>query len=325
MSNVNDKAYREQNTGGKVSIPYWREEKSNGRNKGKIGKYGVDMRERGAYDTRNKLNDLTGKEWTYFLRSVIVQAYPPTIKNGVGFDLRKIHPSPKPPQLMKEFISFFTKADEWILDPFVGVGGSLLGASLCDQPRHGVGIDLNQAYLDAYREVCKTENLTEELTICGDAADVLTSHESILNKEFDFIITDPPYSNMMTRPKQGQKKRLYGKSDPTPFTDDPRDIGNLEYSAFLSSFGVIMKAAVNRLRLGKYAVVFCRDLQPKPGQPNMLHADIVNELRKIHCLEYRGLKIWYDQANNLYPFGYPYAFVSHQLHHYILIFRKESE
>lgn len=37
-----------------------------------LGPNSVDMGERGTYDKRNKLNDLTGKEWVYFTNSVSV-------------------------------------------------------------------------------------------------------------------------------------------------------------------------------------------------------------------------------------------------------------
>ncbi|MCM3631144.1 site-specific DNA-methyltransferase [Paenibacillus glycanilyticus] len=308
-----------------VEAPFWRTEKSKGRNKSKApGKNGIDLGERGIFDKRNNLNDLTGREWTFFLNSVLIQAYPPTIRDGKSFDLRKIHPSPKPPQLMRDIISFFTKGDQWILDPFVGVGGSLIGGSICETPRHGVGIDLNGVYLDAYQQACVAENLPIESTIQGDSLEVLASNNELLNREFSMIITDPPYADMMKKKKTGQKMKFYGKSDPSPYTDDQRDLGNLEYNDFLIRFRDIMQLAVNRLAVGKYAVVFCKDLQPKPGSPNILHADIINTLSTIPGLVYRGVKIWYDQANDLFPFGYPYAYVMHQMHQYILIFRKET-
>jgi hypothetical protein len=55
----------------------------------------------------------------------------------------------------------------------------------------------------------------------------------------------------------------------------------------------------------------------------MLHADIVAELAQLPGLTFRGYRIWHDQSQNLYPFGYPYAFVANQVHQFILIFRKE--
>ena len=88
----------------------------------KLGKNGVDMGDRGVYDKRNTLNDLTGKEWVFFTNSEWITGYSPTAKENVGLKYRKIHPSPKPPALMKDIIEFFTKADGKILDPFCGVG-----------------------------------------------------------------------------------------------------------------------------------------------------------------------------------------------------------
>ena len=55
----------------------------------------MDLGERGIYDTRNKLNELTGKEWVYFTNSVWITGYSPTARENVGLKYRKIHPSPK--------------------------------------------------------------------------------------------------------------------------------------------------------------------------------------------------------------------------------------
>src|SRR3972149_3775215 len=129
---------------GKSEIPFWRTIESNGR-RSHVGKFGTDLGERGIYDARNSLNELTGKEWTFFLNSVWIKAYPP-VADRCGFDLRKVHPCPKPPLLMRDIILFFTRRNQWILDPFAGVGGTLLGASLCKPTRNAVGIDLNAAY-----------------------------------------------------------------------------------------------------------------------------------------------------------------------------------
>ena len=69
-----------------TEIPFWRVDKSNGRRK-PVGKYGIDFGDRGTYDIRNPLNEMTGKEWVYFLNSVWITAYPP-VADKCGFDLR---------------------------------------------------------------------------------------------------------------------------------------------------------------------------------------------------------------------------------------------
>src|SRR5699024_7213985 len=104
----------------------------------KVGKYGLDFGERGTYDTRNKLNELTGKEWIYFTNSVWITGHSPTAKENVGLKYRKIHPSPKPPGLIKDIIEFFTKSNALILDPFAGVGGTPLGAALAGGNRTAI-------------------------------------------------------------------------------------------------------------------------------------------------------------------------------------------
>lgn len=310
----------EMNKQTSTEIPFWRAVASNGRRKA-VGKYGKDLGERGIYDVRNSLNELTGKEWVYFLNSVWIQAYPP-VADRCGFDLRKIHPCPKPPTLMRDIILFFTKREQWILDPFAGVGGTLLGALLCDTPRNAIGIEINPLYISAYKNVCKSEGLKIQKLIHADAKDMIKI-KTVSEREFDLILTDPPYSNLMNRPKNGHKKKLYGRDDPTPFSTLPNDLGNLSYNDFLAKLQEILSIAVSRLKNKKYLVVFCRDLQPTPDHPYLLHADMINTICKISGIVYRGMRIWHDSAVDLYPFGYPYAFVMNQMHQYILIFRKE--
>ena len=289
----------------------------------KPGKYGIDMGERGIYDKRNKLNNLTGKEWVYFTNSVWITGYSPTAKENVGLKYRKIHPSPKPPALIKEIIEFFTKSDGCVLDPFMGVGGTALGCALAGGDRIAVGVELEQKYIDAYYSVCAEENLAPMTIICDDAKNML-EHEEISTQIFDLIIADPPYSDMMSKEKTGARNKRHEDTSPTPYSNSSLDLGNMEEDDFFESLRDILGKALTRLKNKGYMVVFCKDFQPQAGKPNMLHADVVRELCKLEGLEYRGMRIWHDQAMSLYPFGYPYAFVMNQIHQYILIFRKEQ-
>lgn len=287
-----------------------------------LGKNGINMGERGVYDRRNQLNDLTGKEWVFFTNSVWITGYSPTAKENIGLKHRKIHPSPKPPALIKEIIEFFTKSDGKILDPFCGVGGTPLGAAMAAGERYAVGIELEQKYVNAYYKVCEENNMRQMPVIHDDANNMLL-HSEVAETTFDLIIADPPYSDMMTKERTGQRKKLYNDSTPMPYTDSEADLGNMPLDQFLASFREIMSKCFSRLKNKGYMVVFCKDFQPQPGNPNLLHADIINELCKIDGLIYRGMRIWHDQAMSLFPFGYPYSFVMNQIHQYILVFRKE--
>jgi DNA modification methylase len=272
-----------------------------------------------APDPRNRLNDLSGREWLYALRSVISTRYPTSGPDSFAHDLRRAHPSPKPPQLLAELVRFFTKRSGHVLDPFAGVGGTLLACAL--EGRTAVGLDLSEEYAAIYRDVCAALDLAPQTFLVGDARR-LTEHAEVRERPFDLILTDPPYAQMLSKSKTGEHKKR-GRGAATPFTDSDDDLGNLGYFEFLSELRVILADALAFLKPQGHLVLFTKDLQPTAEHHNMLHADIVAELRSVPGLAFRGYRIWHDQSQNLYPFGYPFAFVSHQQHQFILIFRYE--
>ncbi len=306
---------------------------------------------KGVQDSRNRLNDLTGREWVYFLNSIelnegepdlltgerfndlseeqwaahqapiIDTFYPTSGEAGYAHHIRKRHPSPKPPQLMKRLIEFFTKRDGWVFDPFVGVGGTLLGCSMA--ARRGVGVDLSQAYLDLYQKATETLNLEPQTVYQGDTRHL---EEIFRGKDylFDLVLTDPPYGNMLSRKRTGERKKKTGDDSPTPFTNEEHDLGNMPPEQFYIALKSVISQSMKFLKVKGYVVVFCKDLQPTAEYHNLVHADVVNTLAQIPNLRFRGYKIWYDKSLKLYPFGYPYAYVSNQLHQFILIFRKEK-
>lgn len=272
-------------------------------------------------DPRNRLNDLTGREWTYALRSVLATRYPTSGAASYAHALRRAHPSPKPPQLMAELIRFFTKRGGRVLDPFAGVGGTLLACAM--EGRRGVGVELSPEYAAIYAQVSAELGLAPQQMLVGDARH-LADYEAVRAEPFDLILTDPPYAQMMAKPKTGQRKKR-GQGEATPFTLDPADLGNLAYAEFLAELRGILGGALPLLRPHGYLVLFTKDLQPTRERHHMLHADIVEALYDLPGLTYRGYRIWHDMSQNLYPFGYPFAFVANQVHQFILIFRREPE
>ena len=277
------------------------------------------------YHRKNKLNDLPGGQWTFFLNSVINTRFPTNGIEAYAHDIRKIHPSPKPPQLMRDIIEFFTKENEVVLDYFMGVGGTLIGASLCN--RHAIGIDLNQKYIDTYKEANKALGLKEQVTLLGDSIQLLKDGKKItglLKKEkASLVLIDPPYGDMLAREKTGEAIKKNQDSSPTPFTDLSTDLGNMEIDEFFPIFKESITDSMKYLKSRGHIVVFMKDLQPSKTSPNLLHARVIEDLAGIDGLKYLGMKIWADQGVNLYPYGYPFAFVSNQIHQYIMIFRMD--
>jgi DNA modification methylase len=276
------------------------------------------------YHLGNPLNDLSGGEWTFFLNSVISTRYSTSGPESYAHHIRKIHPSPKPPQLMRQIIEFFTKENELVFDYFMGVGGTLLGASLSN--RRAIGVDLSQQFIDVYKEANAELNLHEQKTIKADSMKLLEKPDQLLKaldgEKFSLISIDPPYGDMMNREKTGESAKRKLDTAPTPFTNLSEDLGNLQIEQFYPIFKKSVVDALPHLKNKGHVVVFIKDLQPDNANTNLLHARVIEDLNSIPGLQYLGTKIWADQSVNLYPYGYPYAYVANQIHQYIMIFRK---
>lgn len=308
-----------------AALPSWlREDIKEARTYGKEDKC-VILPDGRKYHLDNKLNDLTGKEWTLFINSVFFTHYPTRGKEAYAHEIRKIHPSPKPPQLMRDIIRFFTKEGGLVFDPFMGVGGTLLGAGLCK--RTAAGIDLNSDYIAAYSEAAKELDLPVFPAACGNALELLADPASVCaltgGRKIDLLLTDPPYSNMMSKKKTGADISVYGKNA-TPFTGSRDDLGNMNRGGFLDALKRSVELALPYIKPRGYIVIFIKDLQPNKKQTNLLHAEVIDKINETPDVYYKGMKIWADGSAKLYPYGYPFCFVANQIHQYILVFRKEK-
>lgn len=278
----------------------------------------VGNKKEGNYHPKNKLNDLAGNEWVYFTKSIVQTSYP----SELGHDLRKEHYANKPPALMREIIEFFTKRGQTVLDPFAGVGGTLLGASLCG--RKSIGIELEQQWLNIYEQVCHQEGLEVQETICGDCLEVMPrlAQDGTL---FDAIITDPPYSPALEKTmcdgKYGWSNR---DSNFDSFSSSEQDLRNsATFEDFYDQMEEVGKWFYELLKPEKYAVVMIRDsYQDSKYIPASFH---VAERLKKAGLRFKGVKIWYQTGAPVRPYGYPYAYVPNIVHHNILIFRKPKD
>lgn len=265
-------------------------------------------------DPRNKLNELTGERWLYFTRSVLQTAYPHELRH----DLRKAHGANKPPQLMRNLIEFFTKSGERVLDPFAGVGGTLLGATLAG--RLATGVEINPHWHEVYRKVCASEGLAEQEFLVGDAMEVLPSLEG----PFDMVATDPPYNLTLERTMcDGKYPNANRRTDYTTFSEEEGDLSNLgTYGDYLDAMEAVMSECRRLLRPSRYMVLIVRDAY-QDGRYIMTHADLANRAESAG-LVLKGETIWYQAGTRLRPYGYPYAYVPNIAHQHILALRREG-
>ena len=133
----------------------------------------------GSLHPDNTLNELTGEEWLYFTKSLWTTAYP----SELGHAARKAHGANKPPRLMAKLIEFFTKPGELVLDPFAGVGGTLLGAAMCRSPRRALGFEIDQRWADVYESVLAADDGSELADLSEEeAAEFRSGGESALGE-----------------------------------------------------------------------------------------------------------------------------------------------
>lgn len=268
----------------------------------------------------NTLNALTGAEWLYFTRSALTTAYP----HHCGHDLRKAHGANKPPELMAELIRFFTKPGGTVLDPFAGVGGTLLGAALAG--RRAVGIELNPGWTAVYRDVCGREGLAEFPVLAGDCRPLLADwarHAPDGFRTVDFVCTDPPYNRNFKRTMCGLDPHRYRRTDYEGFSDDAADLSNAaDYEAFLAGLGEVLAALLPVVRPGGHLAVMVRNAY-EAGRYRLVHADVAAAAERAGWV-LKGEKVWYQAGTRLRPYGYPRFYIPNIAHQHILFFRRED-
>lgn len=271
---------------------------------------------------RNKLNDLSPKEWLKFQKSWFIHNPPPRRKDVLR------HPAKFPETLVQQFIEFFTKRGQVVLDPMVGTGSTLVAALRAG--RNSYGIELNPGYADIARQIANEEHAAlgenaENLiakTITGDAA-CIDEHVSTHNiPPIDYVITSPPYWDMLhARGARTQKKRRASPELDVFYSDNPDDVGNLsDYDEFLDRLTRIYESLQPFIRPRAYLTIIVKNVK-KGGKIYPLAWDLARRLGGTYTL--KDEKIWVQDNQRLAPYGLGNAWVSNTFHHYCLQFRNE--
>ena len=267
---------------------------------------------------KNKLNDLDPKTWLKFQKSWFIHNPPPR-KPGV-----LVHPAKFPETMAQEFIEFFTRAGETVLDPMAGTGSTLVAALRAG--RNSYGIELNSKYAEIARHLLDEERAglgkavegLQSNVITGDAAHALDLGLST----FDYVLTSPPYWDMLHVKGAGtQKHRRTSTELDVFYSDDPNDLGNLsDYQQFLAKLVSIYQGLKPILRTKAYLTIIVKNVK-KGGRIYPLAWDLGRELGKVYTL--KDEKIWCQDNQRLAPYGLGSAWVSNTFHHYCLQFRND--
>lgn len=244
------------------------------------------------------LNDLTGSEWTLHGKSV-------QVFNGAITEKRKKHGAAYPLSLAKHFIEIYSKENDTILDPFAGVGTTLDAANILK--RNSLGIELNLEFIKLFNQGIDSkdgkQNPNYQRTIFHGSA--LNIEEYISDNSIDFILTSPPYANLLNKIRENFADKDY-KNNPyknqsrklaKPYSISDEDLGNLSYEEYLKKMQDIFKSLFNVSKQGAYNVWVVRDYRDLDSNlPYInLHGDLINMASQAGWILW-DLVIW-DQSN----------------------------
>jgi DNA modification methylase len=245
---------------------------------------------------------------------------------------QRIHGASFPQSLAEHQILIYTKRGETVLDPFVGIGTTLDAAAATG--RNGIGIELNPEFVElAKKDLIQIEKKTKtkQRIICDDVRNIRKYLEP---ESVNFILTSPPYANML---QKVQRRFLYKwKSardkfgftpikNTRPYSGDPRDIGNLPYNECLDALEQVFSDTLEILKDDSYAVWVVKDFRDLENDIPYVnfHGDIIERAEKS------GWTLWdiriYDQTRfrPLIILGIPSRnFYLNIGHSYILVFKK---
>ena len=257
---------------------------------------------------RRRGNLLDGRTWTRYSISV----WSDIQKTREELSLK--HPALFPAQLATRVIECFLPPEgKVVLDPFCGLGSTILAAHALG--RVGIGLDINPDYAAlAQRRLGDCSDGCR--VICADANDLL---RHLKPESVDLVVTSPPYWDILTRRRSADRKavRNYG--------DRRGDLGRVsDYGDFLTALSQVFEKVNQALRPGAYCVVIVMDLR-KGKEFHPFHSDLAAKMQQAGYL-WDDLIIWdrRHEYNLFRPLGYPSVFRINKAHEYLLIFQKPT-
>ncbi|MGC8556982.1 MAG: DNA methyltransferase [Fervidicoccus sp.] len=273
-------------------------------------------------------NGLTPKEWTRLSKSI----WPAREVSSARKWYQLEHGATFSVALAERVIKIYTKKGDLVLDPFMGVGTTLVAARNLE--RKSIGIELYEKFVDTAKQVLNQKTLIKtsgQKIICGDCRDLL---KWVKPNSVQLMFTSPPYANFIRRSVEDRQKThktswlvLKNVSVVKPYGEDPRDFGNLPYDKFLEEMKELMKKLFIVTKPGGYNVWVVKDYRdPQGGRPIIpVHSDFARIGEEAGFI-YHDLIIWdQNEQRSLVLLGYPSVFYVNINHTFLVVLRKPNK
>lgn len=289
---------------------------------------------------KNKLNDLSGREWLPLTRSAYVDGVNRPFKE-LDWDkvlselqgsivvmskaaprdhLKKQHPATFSEEDARRLIRMFTQEGQSVLDPFIGAGSAAIACAM--EKRACTGFDIYEQWVLLAKERVRKVIDYSPYPIQIEAKNALTAMKQMDAESQDFILTSPPYWGILQKTDHKAKYERSSLGLATDYGDnDTDDLGRINsYDGFMDALTEHFKEWIRVLKHRAYAAVIVSDFRHE-SRYYPFHAHIGERLEKVG-MTLQGMVIIVQDSKRLYPYGYPTTYVPNICNQFVVIARK---
>ena len=270
-------------------------------------------------------NGLSPRDWTRLSRSVWTAREVSSARNAGHLE----HGATFSVALAERAMQLYTDEHDLVLDPFVGVGTTLIAARSLN--RKAIGIELYPRFSQIAEEALAQQTFgstNDQHVVCGDCRCLETWVE---RDSVQLTLTSPPYADFIRRSVQDREKThkksriaIDNRSVVKPYGHDIKDFGNLPYEEFVQHVASLMAKLFLVTRPGGYNVWVVKDCRdPQHGKPLVdMHSAIALTGQQAGFL-YHDLIVWdQNEQRRLVLLGYPSAFYVNINHTFLVVLRR---
>ena len=247
---------------------------------------------------------------------------PPRNKNEI------LHPAKYPETLIEMFVSEFSKPGDLVFDPMSGTGSSQLAALKLE--RKAFGFELMPEFAGIANKRIKSAHsgslfddlvIDEDLIVTADA--IAEESYKLKPSNFDYVVTSPPYWSMLRNTGSENQKNRRDKDLKTHYSEDDRDLGNIEdYDKFIDVLVEMYELIGRNMNKSAYMTIVVKNVK-RNHTVYPLAWDLVLKLAgEEGGFEYVGNTFWCQDDIGMKPFAVGTHWVSNTVHQYCFHLRK---